>query len=299
MSGEATPAAGDPTPTPAAAPADPAADPAPTPDPAPAAAPAAAPPEPASLAPTDPPAEPAAPAPAPEATATWQWSANVPGTGEAPEWFNAEKYSNIEEQAKAQRDLEARFGAFTGAPKDGVYKLNIPEGVPVELDTGHELFGNLNKWAVENQFSQTAYDQLIGMFAEYEASVQPNMEQIKAQVGDSADSRINSVSQWMKSNLPEAEYDVYRSALGQANAADVFKVMETLVGKMRTTALPKPGEDVQTTDIGTLEEINALQLKVDEKTGQRLYETDQKFREEVEQKRIAYFKALEAGRIQQ
>jgi len=252
--------------------------------PAPAAAPPAAPPA-ASLADVVPPAT-------PTEDAKWYLSNEVPGVGDAPEWFKADKYKTMEDQAKAYTELESRFGAFTGAPEDGVYKINMPEGIAMEFQTDHSLFQELNQWAVKSQLSQKAYDDVIGMFARYEASVQPDLNEIKGQLGDSADARISSLNQWAKSNLSEAEYESYRAAQSQSNAAEVFKAMEAIVSKTRQVAMPKPGDDVTGAVPTTLEEINQLQAKTNDK-GQRLYEIDSEFRAMVEQKRFAYFKAQE------
>ena len=43
----------------------------------------------------------------------------IKGTGDTPEWFKADKYKSIADQAKAYTELEKRFGGFKGAPKDG------------------------------------------------------------------------------------------------------------------------------------------------------------------------------------
>ena len=43
-----------------------------------------------------------------------------------PEWYKADKYKSVAEQAKAYTELEKKFGGFTGAPKDG---YSVVEGV--------------------------------------------------------------------------------------------------------------------------------------------------------------------------
>ena len=43
----------------------------------------------------------------------------IKGSGETPEWFKADKYKSIADQAKAYTELEKRFGGFKGAPKEG------------------------------------------------------------------------------------------------------------------------------------------------------------------------------------
>lgn len=290
MSDTETPAA-DPS-----APAAPVAAPAETPslvDGAdPAAAPAADP-----AAPAADPAAPAAPAPAadPAEEAKWYLSEGVAGEGEAPDWFKADKYKSAIDQAKAYPELEKRFGAFTGAPKDGVYKLNPPEGLAVEFDTEHQLFQDLNAWAKDSQLSQKAYDDVVGMLARYEASVQPDMGEIKKQLGENADARISSVAQWAKSNLSDGDYEAFRDAQTQANAASVFKAFEAVIAKTRQVQLPKAGEDVPGLKPGGLEAVEAMRNKRNEK-GERLYDIDPKHREEVEKANLAYWKSQEGKR---
>ena len=46
-------------------------------------------------------------------------SEGIKGVGDLPEWYKADKYKSIAEQAKAYTELEKKFGGFTGAPKDG------------------------------------------------------------------------------------------------------------------------------------------------------------------------------------
>jgi len=281
-----------------AAPAEPAAPAAPVVEPAAPAAPAAPvvePVAPASL--VDPGAAPAAPvAPAalvpaePAVDPKWYLADGVGGEGEAPDWFKADKYKSVDEQAKAYKALEERFGAFTGAPEDGVYKINMPDGVEGGFDTDHQLFQDLNKWAGESQLSQKAYDDVIGMLARYETSMMPDMGEIKKQLGENADARISSVAQWAKSNLSDDEYTAFREAQTGVNAGAVFKAMEAVIAKTRQVAMPKPGDDVPGAIPTGLEEINAMQAKLGT-DGKRLYETDSAYRKTVEEKRFAFFKA--------
>ena len=285
--------------TPAADPSAPAA-----PAPAEPASPVAKTGEPQSLAdsadpnaPAAPAADPAKPAADPAADPKWYLADGVPGNGDAPEWFRNDKYANLFEQARAYPELEKRFGAFVGAPTDGVYQVNVPEGVPVEFDHEHPLFQELTEWGKSNQFSQKAFDGLIDMFARYEASLVPDMGQIKQQIGENADSRLNAVNQWIKSSLGEDGYNAYRMALTKENAADVFKTFEATMRLSRQVNAPKPGDDVPGAGKNELEEINAMQLKRNEK-GQRLYEIDSKYREEVEQRRMKYFAAQDKAQQQ-
>lgn len=218
----------------------------------------------------------------------WFWSDGVKGTGKAPDWYMADKYKTVDAQAKAYADLSKKFGAFTGAPEGGKYDIKLPEGVTGEFDAEHPLLQGFTKWAAENQMSQKAYNDVLGMFAQYEAELTPDPVEIKKQVGENADQRIASVAAWAKANMTTEQYDEFRLATAGENAAVVFKTMERLIEKSRPPRLPPPGDDVPGAGGSVEAEINALQAKRGP-DGKRLYETDPQFRAMVERKRTELY----------
>ncbi len=225
----------------------------------------------------------------------WFLYDGVKGVGDLPAWYKADRYKTVAAQAEAYAHLEKRMGAFVGAPKDGKYEVPpLPEGIEGEFQVDHPLFEQASKWAAENQFSQPAFNQMMGMLMQYEASQAPDLAEEKVAIGADADKRINEVSLWAKANLSPEQFAAYRGAMGQRGAAQVFTAIEAVVGKTRQPALPKPG-DLGTGDepVSPLAEINALQAKVDPKTGKRFYEADAAFRDMVEKKRTAYFQAAQ------
>lgn len=224
----------------------------------------------------------------------WFYAEGVPGKGEPPEWLKTTKYKTLEEQAKAYPELEKRFGAFTGAPKEGKYEAPpVPEGLEGEFITDHPIFDKFQKWALDNQVSQQGYNAVLGMLAEYEASRAPDMAEIKKSIGEDADARITAMTQWAKANLDADGYGVLRAAMSQENAADVLKAFEQIVAKTREPA-PKPGPDVPPPGANKREEIEAMQGKLGP-DGKRLYDTDPKYRAMVEQKWTEFETARMSG----
>ena len=63
-------------------------------------------------------------------------SEGIKVVGDLPEWYKADKYKSIAEQAKAYTELEKKIGGFTGAPKEG---YSIAEGVEAEDALWQEL----------------------------------------------------------------------------------------------------------------------------------------------------------------
>lgn len=220
------------------------------------------------------PADPAAVVPPvdPNSGKAWLLAEGVLGQGEKPEWLKSDKYKSAEEQAKAYVGLEKRLGAFVGAPKDGKYEFKAPEGYEgVTVDMEHPLMKEFTKWATESQLSQKGYNEMLGMLTMYEAAQVPNMAVIKEQVGENADTRISAVAAWGKANLGPEGYATLRAATSGANAAAVFKVLESVIGKTKQVALPKPGDDISGAGSGGKADIIAAQAARGP-DGKRLYD---------------------------
>lgn len=309
----ATPAAAPEAP--AAAPAAPVAVAAPPVAVAPAVAPVAA----APLVPDAPPeslipADPAAPAAAPQTDAqrleaaralvkaaetaadpnggkAWLLHDGVMGQGEKPSWFKDSKYKTVSAQAEAYTSLESRFGSFVGAPKDGKYSVNLPEGVRPDtvIDQKAPMYSEFSKWAADHQLSQDGFNDLLGFLALDVARRAPNMAAIKGRLGENADDRISNTSAWIKANLGAEGFALFRDATVGSNADSVFKLAETMISKSGQVRMPKPGGDVPNAQAGAgLDAIKAMQA---EKlpNGKRRYVEDAIFRAEVEKKYREHF----------
>jgi hypothetical protein len=198
-----------------------------------------------------------------------------------PVWFKADRYKTVEKQAEAYDHLEKRFGAFTGAPKDGKYEVKLPEGVGVELVAEHPLLTDFQKWAAEHQLNQGGYNELIGMLAQYEAAQIPDMNEIKGQLGANADARITAVAQWAQANLTPVEYQKVQAATTGSNAAAVLEVLEGVIAKTKQVVLPKPGQDVVAAQPMGRSAIEAMMQKRDS-NGQLMYFADEKYRANVD-----------------
>lgn len=206
----------------------------------------------------------------------------VLGNGERPAWYKADKYKSVADQAAAYPELEKRFGAFVGAPKDGKYDFKPPEGVGLELVDGHPLLTDFQKWAAENQLSQDGYQAVVGMLAQYEAQNLPDMAVIKQEVGENAEARINAVAQWGKANLSAEAFASLREATAGRNAAAVFKAFEAAIAKTQQPVIPKPGQETSAAAPQGLAAIKAMQAKVGPDGKTRLWDSDPSYRVRVE-----------------
>ena len=156
----------------------------------------------------------------------------IKGTGDTPEWFKADKYKSIADQAKAYTELEKRFGGFKGAPKDG---YQAPEGI--EADDA--LFAELKTFAEETNMSQDAFDRAWEILqAQSEAVEEVSLEAEMAKLGDNATGRIKHVEQFMKNNLDPDTYERLRYAV---NSAESVELVEALIKSTAPAKLPIDG----------------------------------------------------------
>ena len=156
----------------------------------------------------------------------------IKGTGQAPDWYKADKYKSVADQAKAYTELEKRFGGFKGAPKDG---YQPPEGI----ESDDALFAELKTFAEETNMSQDAFDRAWGLLqAQSEAVEEVSLETEMAKLGDNATGRIKHVEQFMKNNLDPETYERLRYAV---NSAESVELVEALIKSTAPAKLPIDG----------------------------------------------------------
>jgi hypothetical protein len=156
----------------------------------------------------------------------------IKGTGETPEWYKADKYQSVAEQAKAYTELEKKFGGFKGAPKDGYVS---PEGV--EQDDA--LLAELTEFANDTNMSQEAYGRAWELLTAQEQAVEEvSAEQEMAKLGDNATQRLKNVEGFLKNNL---DSDTYTQVQDLVTTAESVQLIEAIVKATVPAKLPIEG----------------------------------------------------------
>ena len=159
-------------------------------------------------------------------------SDGIKGVGDMPEWYKADKYKSVAEQAKAYTELEKKFGGFTGAPKDG-YALY--DGV----ESDDALWGELVEFGNSTNMSQSALNQAWELLTAQEQAIEEvSVEAEMAKLGDNAVERIKVVEQYMKNNLDADTYEELRYAV---NSAESIQLIEALIKSTAPAKLPIDG----------------------------------------------------------
>ena len=159
-------------------------------------------------------------------------SDNIKGVGEMPEWYKADKYKSVAEQARAYTELEKKFGGFTGAPKDG-YELY--DGV----ESDDALWAELVEFGNNTNMNQSALHQAWELLtAQEEALEQVSMEEEIGKLGPQAAERITTVEQLMRNNLSPELYEKHRDVV---TSAAIIEFIEDFSKSMRPAQLPIDG----------------------------------------------------------
>lgn len=159
-------------------------------------------------------------------------SDGIKGSGDAPDWYKADRYKSVADQAKAYTELEKKFGGFTGSPKDG---YTNPEGV--EADDA--LLAELTEFAKETNMNDDSFSRAWELLSvQNEAVEEVNAEMEMAKLGENATERLKTVEGFLKNNL---DADAYTEVQDLVTTADSVKLIETIVKATMPTRLPIEG----------------------------------------------------------
>ena len=159
-------------------------------------------------------------------------SDGIKGVGDQPEWYKADKYKSVSEQAKAYTELEKKFGGFTGAPKDG---YSVIEGV----ESDDALWQELVSFGEKTNMSQSAMNDAWELLsAQDQAAEEVSMEVELQKLGDNGVELVKVVEQYMKNNLDGDTYERLRYAV---NSAEAVELIEALVKSTAPAKLPIDG----------------------------------------------------------
>lgn len=194
---------------------------------------------------------------------------NVAGEGDAPEWYKADKYKTVADQAKAYVEAEKslgqmrdKIGKFTGAPEQ--YDIVVPEGV--SLDTEDPIFAQAQEWARGMNINQEGFNSLVEMYSQIELAKDKAFEdqynQEKSGI-ENFDSRVKNINDFLTANKMEALADLITTKA----ALEQFEALLNMAGKSSISA------EGDSNSIPTEEEINKLMFEKDE-FGRQIYGYD-------------------------
>ena len=195
------------------------------------------------------------------------WAEGVAGQGDVPEWYKADKYKSISDQAKAYSELEKRFGGFTGAPES--YEL------PEEVDPEDTYVKMLSEIGASANMSQETFAKVYELGEQLlQANTGINRERELEALGEHAEDRIANVDSFLKNNLGSD----YERLMAGVNSAATVELVEKLIAKTGQAKLPTSASAV--VSVPTQADIDEMMAKTDE-NGRNLYSTSEAYRNRV------------------
>lgn len=177
-------------------------------------------------------------------------------TTENPEWFKANKYKTVEDQAKAYGELESKLGGFTGKPE--AYSLN--EGI--EADSNNPLFAGLGEIGAKYNMNNDMYNDIVSMYNTQvtEDATAYREAQLK-ELGADGETRIKNINDWVGANVPA---DFKDNFLNWSQSAKDVAALEALIGMTKGQKVGNPEVTKQTAAF-TEEGLKALQFELDDR----------------------------------
>jgi len=221
------------------------------------------------------------------APAAWSLAENVSGSGEAPDWFKSDKYATVSDQAKGYKELEGKFGSFTGAPE--AYEWSLSEQLTekgIKLDGENPLITSFTEMAKESNMSQDMANKLVNMFVESqhadslgaEEAETARMTEQMGLLGGNAQQRVDNITNWAKANLTPEQVEGLEDAT--TTAAGV-QAIEALIAKSRNA--PMQMGDINPASAVDMAEIQKLQFALDD-NGNRKMAVDPEYAKMVREK---------------
>ena len=223
------------------------------------------------------PAEPGTPTP-------WYYADGVAGQGDVPDYFKADKYASLSDQAKAYKDLESKFGNFTGSPE--TFEVNLSAELTesgMSINKEDPIFEEAIKFATDNNMNQAGFDNMLNLYAtaqlaEHNATGAKQAQEIES-LGAGGQERINNLISWGKANLP---VDLFEGFEQMPTSASAVKALEQIISM--TQSAPITPDTVNGGQGGITDaELNAMQFEKDEHGNRRL-QTDPAFKAEFNEK---------------
>lgn len=144
----------------------------------------------------------------------------------APEaGFAGGKYKNVYELEKGYINQSKLLGTFTGAP--GEYKYDSLNTDNFAFDTNDANLKKFESLGRELNLSQSGFEKILNTFKEYTSSIAPNVEDEIAKLGDNAQERVNSIDNWVSTNLSDQGKELY-SKLTTNLGADVLLLVDEI-----------------------------------------------------------------------
>lgn len=212
--------------------------------------------------------------------------AEAPEATEHPEWFKADKYKTVDDQAKAYTELEKKFGSFTGSPEtyEAVLSDELTEA-GVTIDSDDPLMAKAIEFAKASNMSQEGFNGMVQLYAENMVTESIALDDFKSTqldaLGNTGTQRIEGINKWVDANM---DAESAANLRGVITTSEGVQAIEQLIAKTKNA--PVAAADLAPAQSVTQTELDAMYFAKDD-NGNRKINTDPSFKAEYESKKSA------------
>lgn len=213
---------------------------------------------------------------------------------ERPEWL-LDKYLTegktvgeaTEAQAKSYKELQSKFGSFTGSPES--YEIAVSNELVeagFQIDMENPLVKTAMEFAKTSNMSQDGFNGMIELYAQNELANKLAQDEYNKEALNglsNAQSRIDNITSWANKNLPQ---EMFNSIGSLMNNADSIVAIEKLVSMTRGAPV-NPDQSKPSSSISE-STITKMQFELDG-NGNRRIQTDPAFKAEYAKLRDEFY----------
>jgi len=178
-----------------------------------------------------------------------------------PDWFAANKFKSLEDQARAYAELEKRAGAFSGAP-DEDYVVPQVEGLDEGVMDNNPMVMWFKQVARDTNLNQETFDRIIsGYLATEQEMITYSRENEMVALGDNAKNRLTNLGDWGQANLSAEQWEIFKSVASTAVGVDL---LESMIGKTREAKLARDPDAQAAGAANTAEELRQMRYAKNE-----------------------------------
>ena len=225
------------------------------------------------------------PAEKPKEEPKWFLADGVPGTGDVPEWFKADKYKTVDEQAKAFLGLEKKLGS---APAE--YSVNLPQDLidaGVEFDAESALAKDFFAFARSANLPQKKVDEMLGIYARsMVAERNQSVTDMLAELGEQGRKVAAELHAWSTATLDNEQQQWLDRTL---RTADDIYTFQSVLQKLGMGAI---NDRASSNGVPGVSEIERLEAEIHEAMRDPRYSSDPAFEKQV---RAKFARLVELG----
>lgn len=150
----------------------------------------------------------------------WYLTGDVKGEGPRPEYLQ-DKYNNMEEQAKAYPELQAKFGAHSGAPPQ--YEMDFLKECPLPVDPHDPLITAWIEVCKKNETNQQGFEDSVNAYVNARKRDYPNPAEEVKKMDPHSQEEVNIIRQWAVNTLDADKTADLLSFLTTASRVELFQ----------------------------------------------------------------------------